>query len=403
MGGTDKTRVLYVFGGAEQITLNVAAKTWTGLRHYQGPDGTVVTRTSAGAVSYQLPAMHGTTTTSVDAVSLIATRRYFDPYGNARGPKPGSWVSPDENRGFVGQPLDAAAGLNLLGARDYDAVTGRFLSADPVFQAGDPNQMGGYTYAADNPASSSDPSGLDDWYNDPTMNKCVIDCGPQDTTTTTTTTVTTTTTTSSGGGGDDDDCDGFWDCAGDFIEKVAPVIVVVLVVVVVVVAATACTAESGGLLGPACIEGAGMAFAATCGAMLGDCGPGPGGEGLSETAREDSSAGTKGAAAWKGLGRGRARRPQGRGHRGGCGEGGLEGRGRPATRRLRRSPPARTRRNPPRPPRRPRTHRPPEPRRRARCGRIPPRGRSPTPSNSAAPRAGSRRPWTERDPRAGSE
>ncbi|MET7620667.1 ricin-type beta-trefoil lectin domain protein [Streptomyces sp. NPDC005408] len=299
VGGTDKTRVLYVFGGAEQITLNVAAKTWTGLRHYQGPDGTVVTRTSAGAVSYQLPAMHGTTTTSIDAVSLIATRRYFDPYGNARGPKPGSWVSPDENRGFVGQPLDAAAGLNLLGARDYDAVTGRFLSPDPVFQAGDPNQMGGYTYAADNPASTSDPSGLDDWYNDPTMNKCVIDCGPQDTTTTTTTTVTTTTTTSSGGGGGDDDCDGFWDCAGHFIEKAVPVIVVVLVVVVVVVAATACTAESGGLLGPACIEGAGMAFAATCGAMLGDCGPGPGGEGLSETAREDSSAGTKAAAGGK--------------------------------------------------------------------------------------------------------
>ncbi|MFI7298950.1 RHS repeat-associated core domain-containing protein [Streptomyces sp. NPDC050121] len=69
------------------------------------------------------------------------------------------------NRGFLNQPLDETTGLNLLGARNYDAVTGRFLSPDPVFQAGDPNQMGGYTYAADNPASSSDPSGMDDWYN----------------------------------------------------------------------------------------------------------------------------------------------------------------------------------------------------------------------------------------------
>ncbi|MDX2675924.1 polymorphic toxin-type HINT domain-containing protein [Streptomyces sp. NY05-11A] len=114
--------------------------------------------------------------------------------------------------------------------------------------------------------------------------------------TTTTKTVTTTTTTSSGGsGGDDDGCDGFWGCVGHYLEKAAPVIVVVVVVVVVVVAASACTAESGGLLGPACVEGAGAAFTATCGAMLGDCGPGPGGESASETAWEDAGAASKGA------------------------------------------------------------------------------------------------------------
>ena len=39
-------------------------------------------------------------------------------------------------------------------------MLGRFLSPDPVFEAGDPNQMGGYTYAGDNPASGSDPNGL---------------------------------------------------------------------------------------------------------------------------------------------------------------------------------------------------------------------------------------------------
>ncbi|MFI5873901.1 ricin-type beta-trefoil lectin domain protein [Streptomyces sp. NPDC051445] len=293
VGGADKTRVLYLFGGAEQITLNVTAKTWTGLRHYVGPDGTSITRASGGAVSYQIPNSQGTATTSVDAGSLLATRRYYDPYGNTRGTKPTSWVAPDENRGFLNQPLDQTSGLNLLGARDYDADTGRFLSPDPVFQAGDPNQMGGYTYSADNPASSSDPSGacpkdICDGYGQNTGSS-------SSTTTTTTTTVTTTTSTSSGGGGGDDGCDGFWGCVGHYLEKAAPVIVVVVVVVVVVVAATACTAESGGLLGPACVEGAGAAFAATCGAMLGDCGPGPGGEGLTETAREDFSTASKGA------------------------------------------------------------------------------------------------------------
>ncbi|MEU2779228.1 RHS repeat-associated core domain-containing protein [Streptomyces sp. NPDC007162] len=79
--------------------------------------------------------------------------------GNTRGTKPTTWVSTDENHGYLGQPTDATTGLDLLGARNYDPAQGRFLTPDPIFQAGDPNQMGGYTYAADNPASSSDPTG----------------------------------------------------------------------------------------------------------------------------------------------------------------------------------------------------------------------------------------------------
>ncbi|MEU3787598.1 ricin-type beta-trefoil lectin domain protein [Streptomyces sp900129855] len=178
VGGADKTRVLYLFGGAEQLTLDVTAKTCTALRYYTGPDGTSVTRSSSGAVTYQVATSQGTATTAVDASTLAVTRRFYDPYGNPRGTKPSTWVAADENHGFLGQPADSVTGLDLLGARNYDPTLGRFLTPDPIFQAGDPNQMGGYTYAADNPASSSDPTGYDDWYNDPSMNKCVIDCGP---------------------------------------------------------------------------------------------------------------------------------------------------------------------------------------------------------------------------------
>ncbi|MFC1429148.1 polymorphic toxin-type HINT domain-containing protein [Streptacidiphilus sp. N1-3] len=91
---------------------------------------------------------------------MAVTRRYYDPYGNPRGTQPTTWISTDENHGFLGQPTDTNTGLNLLGARNYDPVQGRFLTPDPVFEAGDPNQMGGYTYAADNPATGSDPTGL---------------------------------------------------------------------------------------------------------------------------------------------------------------------------------------------------------------------------------------------------
>ncbi|MEU0208452.1 ricin-type beta-trefoil lectin domain protein [Streptomyces canus] len=176
VGGTDKTRVLYLFGGAEQLTLDVAAKTCTALRYYSGPDGTRITRSSSGSVTYQVATSQGTATTAVDASTLAVTRRYYDPYGNPRGAKPATWVSADENHGFLGKPADSVTGLDLLGARNYDPTLGRFLTADPLFQAGDPNQMGGYTYAADNPATGSDPTGFDDWYRHEELNPCVIDC-----------------------------------------------------------------------------------------------------------------------------------------------------------------------------------------------------------------------------------
>jgi RHS repeat-associated protein len=189
--GTDKTRILYLFGGTEQITLNVSAKTWTGLRNITGPDGTTVTRSSTGSVTYQVANPQGTATTAIDAGTLAVTRRYYDPYGNPRGTKPTSWVSTDENHGYLGQPTDATTGLDLLGARNYDPAQGRFLTPDPLFEAGDPNQMGGYTYAGDNPSTKSDPSGL--------FIPGDIAGGPSDGSSTTTTT--TVTDTSSGNTG----------------------------------------------------------------------------------------------------------------------------------------------------------------------------------------------------------
>lgn len=118
-----------------------------------------MTRSSSGDVTYQVANAQGTATTSVAADDLAVTRRYYDPYGNPRGAKPSSWVAADENHGFLGKPSDSVTGLDLLGARNYDPVLGRFLTADPLFEAGDPNQMGGYTYAGDNPATGSDPTG----------------------------------------------------------------------------------------------------------------------------------------------------------------------------------------------------------------------------------------------------
>jgi RHS repeat-associated protein len=149
--------VLYLFGGTEQLTLNSTGTTVSGLRYYSNPDGTAITRSSAGTLTYQPTNPQHTAQLQVDATSLAITRRSYDPYGQPRGTTPTSWA---DNHGYLGQPADPTTGLDLLGARDYDPVLGRFLTVDPVFEAGDPSQMGGYAYAGDDPVDGSDPSGL---------------------------------------------------------------------------------------------------------------------------------------------------------------------------------------------------------------------------------------------------
>ncbi|MED7951997.1 ricin-type beta-trefoil lectin domain protein [Streptomyces sp. BE303] len=154
--GPDGT-VLYLFGGTEQLILDKTGTTVTGKRYYSNPDGTVIIRTGNGGLTFQPTNPQGTASLQVDGTTRTVTRRAFDPYGNPRGPVPTTWA---DNLGYLGRPADATSGLNLLGVRAYDPVLGRFLSVDPLFQAGDPNQMGGYTYGADNPTSGSDPTGF---------------------------------------------------------------------------------------------------------------------------------------------------------------------------------------------------------------------------------------------------
>jgi len=152
------TTTLYLDNGAEELQLNTATDAVSGIRYYSEPDGTTIVRSSSGALNYELANQQSTNTETINASTLAVTRRYFDPYGNPRGSVPSGWV---DNRGFLNQPADATTGLDLLGARQYDPVTGRFLSVDPILEVGDSRQMGGYSYAADNPVNGSDPEGTE--------------------------------------------------------------------------------------------------------------------------------------------------------------------------------------------------------------------------------------------------
>src|SRR6185437_5826370 len=139
----------------EELTLS--GGTVTGTRYYSIGSHSVGTRTGSTSVSYLAGDQQGTDSVAISAATLAATRRYYDPYGNPRGTTPSSF--PTGQKGFVGGTSDTTTGLTDLGAREYQPGTGSFISPDPILDSGDPQHLNAYAYAADNPATESDPTG----------------------------------------------------------------------------------------------------------------------------------------------------------------------------------------------------------------------------------------------------
>jgi RHS repeat-associated protein len=127
----------------------------TAERYYTFNNQTIAQRTAA-SLQFLTCDPNGTSTAAIDDTPTQSTaKRYQDPYGNAIGPAV-SWVG---TKSFVGGDNDAT-GLIHLGAREYDAALGAFVSHDPVVDPQDPPQINGYAYAANNPVVHSDPTGL---------------------------------------------------------------------------------------------------------------------------------------------------------------------------------------------------------------------------------------------------
>ncbi|MFC1416584.1 RHS repeat-associated core domain-containing protein [Streptacidiphilus sp. N8-3] len=154
----DGSETLFLPG--QELTYNPNTATLGGTRYITLPDGTTVSRYAAGT-GYTFTAANdqGTGVLSLNSTAQTPTFRAFDPYGNPRGAAPteATWHS---DKGFVGGTQDTTTGLTNLGAREYDPALGRFISPDPVLEAADPNQIGGYAYAGDNPVTKTDPNGL---------------------------------------------------------------------------------------------------------------------------------------------------------------------------------------------------------------------------------------------------
>ncbi|AYG78265.1 tRNA(Glu)-specific nuclease WapA [Streptomyces hundungensis] len=147
--------------GPDQPTLDTASGKVTNIRTYGAPGGLSITRTTTdgkSTLAYQAADPHGTNGVQLNATDLAQVRRPTDPFGNERGMQPadGAWAG---NKGFVGGTKEQATGLTLLGAREYDAKAGRFISPDPIIDASDPQQWNAYAYSNNNPINSADPDG----------------------------------------------------------------------------------------------------------------------------------------------------------------------------------------------------------------------------------------------------
>ncbi|WP_435279065.1 RHS repeat-associated core domain-containing protein [Streptomyces sp. 1222.5] len=142
-----------------ELHLDKSSSKVTATRYYTFGDTTVAMREADG-VHFLASDHQGTAELAVDAKTGATTRRRSDPFGNTRDESSSSgsgWVN---DKGFVGGTIQASTGLITLGAREYDADTGRFISADPIVDYTDPQQINGYAYANNSPVSNNDASGL---------------------------------------------------------------------------------------------------------------------------------------------------------------------------------------------------------------------------------------------------
>ena len=145
-------RVLYLPG--QDVSVSVASGVVSVNRQFVVPGGGVVAaRRSGGGVSFVGGDVQGSVSWMVDAVSGVVSRARYFPFGQVRGVVNQMLT----DRGFVGRVEDDSTGLDYLGARFLDPGSGMFLKVDPlVGVTGDP-----YLYAGGNPATLSDPNGLE--------------------------------------------------------------------------------------------------------------------------------------------------------------------------------------------------------------------------------------------------
>ncbi|AWZ18254.1 RHS repeat-associated core domain-containing protein [Streptomyces sp. ICC1] len=148
-----------LYAGSNEVHLKGAKKWATRTYTVASTKVAVLTSESGSAkLSFVAGDAHGTSSLMVSADDAQAvSKRYTTPFGSARGPAAANW--PEDKR-FLDKPEDTGTGLTHIGAREYDAALGQFLSVDPVLAPDAAQSLNGYSYASNNPVTSADPTGM---------------------------------------------------------------------------------------------------------------------------------------------------------------------------------------------------------------------------------------------------
>ncbi|GAA2692933.1 intein C-terminal splicing region/RHS repeat-associated core domain-containing protein [Actinosynnema pretiosum] len=144
---------VHVFDQEIRLETGTSTPTWT--RYYSHNGKAVAVRNSVTGLKWLIADHQGTNQLSISKGDLAVTQRRQTPYGALRG----AAVQWPDKLGFVGGRNDES-GLTQVGARLYDNASGRFLSADPIVDNNDPQQMNGYAYSNNSPVTMSDPTGM---------------------------------------------------------------------------------------------------------------------------------------------------------------------------------------------------------------------------------------------------
>jgi len=130
---------------------DVDGATAADLAHYSG-----LPRTTT-AVSYEYYNSHGDLAAEADSSGNRTAAYTYDPFGYLREGTAPSNATSERWTGAWDKKFDSTSALIEMGARQYDAATGRFLSPDPV-PGGCAND---YVFTTDDPINSYDLAGTD--------------------------------------------------------------------------------------------------------------------------------------------------------------------------------------------------------------------------------------------------
>lgn len=183
-------RMVYTEGSASETTEYIGAlmekvTSSTGSLEYRyyiaGADGLAAIQSVDGSgtpsTHYVLSDQENSLSTLLDSGGGVVVNESFTPFGFRR--EASTWsgslnstqgglteegiMDGITRQGFTGQGVLGKMGLNHMNGRVEDAITGTFLSPDPVIQdPANPQDYNRYTYVNDNPVTYIDPTGFDD-------------------------------------------------------------------------------------------------------------------------------------------------------------------------------------------------------------------------------------------------